>query len=502
MPVPQLGRHMSSPVPSSKAAPPTLVPTILLVDGDAVARRYLELSLSSTKRFRVEVAEECQGALDILSNTVVDLIVCDLELEGEDGLQLLRRVRREPRWRSLPFFLTATKAPASARVSAFQQGADDFLIKPLSSPEMVARIDAVMKRVSVAKSKWRGRRYELAGNFRGLSFADILTILENGQRTGMLSIMTRRAGGSLFFEQGRIRHATFGSIQGPEAVYRFFAEPEGEFEFLPGKMGEDTISIQATVTGLLLEAAKQQDDLRLAGTDVFDAGDAAVQAAAVQDVEVVAPAADAAQAERMAQVLEDPFSLGEMLLLGRGETRDWLEQSRAASSLQVWLLTDVQSGVLWLGTMASPLSEGQIAKGLAATSRGLALSFQGDEGGGLDVLLLDEERPLELLEGLDAGPDVLIVAPQAGDWLSFSTGTRVAIAELLRVHAPARILGLGHQILADSLEDVAGQAGCRAPIAMHPMQVGDPGLDARDVLANVLRNWAAQTPHHELSESA
>lgn len=469
-----------------------LRPTVLIVDGDAVGRRYLELALGATKRYRPEVAEDCAGALEILSHTVVNLVIADLALPDQDGFHLLRKIRGEGRWRSLPVFLTGSDPRSATRVSAFQLGADDFLAKPISVAETVARVDAVIARVSKAKSKWRGRRYELAGNFRGLCFSDLLNILENGQRTGVLTIMTRRAGGAIFFESGRIRHASFGTVAGHDAVYRFFAEKEGEFEFFPSEVGEEIPNtIGASPTGLMLEAARRMDhaepnETRIQPRPDIDVGLAPEQAGAGLRLEP-----DARLAGKLIEALEDPFTLGEMRLVAQDDLKEWMDIGASARAIQIIFVVATDPGVMAFGSLAAPLSESQIAKALLEGSPALGLEFDARDTNGLQLLLVDPENPGRGLGEYGHVPSIVVLAPPGGDWMGFSIAARVALMEFLRDHAPTVVLGLGNETVADGLTETAENSGCRAVCQVTEMPIDDQGTDVREVLAAALRLWAS-----------
>ena len=471
---------------------PAVRPAILVVDGDAVGRRYLELALGATKRYRLEVAEDCAGALEILSNSVINLVIADLALPDQDGFHLLRKIRGEGRWRSLPVFLTSSDPRSSIRVSAFQLGADDFLAKPISVAETVARVDAVVRRVSKAKSKWRGRRYELAGNFRGMCFSDLLSVLENGQRTGVLTIMTRRAGGAIFFEGGRVRHASFGSVAGADAVYRFFAEKEGEFEFFPGEVGEEIPNtIGTSPTGLMLEAARRMDHADLSQTKIQPSPDIDMGLDPGQTGDALRLEPDMRLAGKLVEALEDPFTLGEMCLNSVDELNDWMQEGATARSVQVILVAPVEPGVLAFGALAAPLSESQIAKALLDGSPALGLEFDARDTNGLQLLLADPDEPGRGLDEFQHVPSVVVIAPPGGDWMGFSISERVAMMEFLRDHPPAVVLGLGNETVADGLAETAESAGIAAPLEVTEMPIDDQTTDVREILIQGLRLWAS-----------
>jgi DNA-binding response OmpR family regulator len=85
-----------------------------------------------------------------------DLVLLDLMLPEIDGLEVCRRLRREPRTASLPIVMLTAKGEEMDRVIGLELGADDYVVKPFSPKEVVARVRAVLRRVSAADSTAAG----------------------------------------------------------------------------------------------------------------------------------------------------------------------------------------------------------------------------------------------------------------------------------------------------------------------------------------------------------
>jgi DNA-binding response OmpR family regulator len=118
---------------------------ILVVDdeptiGDVVSR-YLERAGYTTR-----VAGDGDHALALHGEKAADLIVLDLMLPGVDGLEVMRRIRSDRSKRPAIILLTA-KGEESDRIVGLRLGADDYVVKPFSPAELVARVDAVLRRV-------------------------------------------------------------------------------------------------------------------------------------------------------------------------------------------------------------------------------------------------------------------------------------------------------------------------------------------------------------------
>ncbi len=108
---------------------------ILIVDDDA--RNAFALSkLLSSKGMRVYIAPNGQKALDLLKTTPIKLVLMDIMLPGMDGYEVIRRIRAEERFRSLPILAQTAKAMKGDREKCISAGADDYLSKPIDAGQL------------------------------------------------------------------------------------------------------------------------------------------------------------------------------------------------------------------------------------------------------------------------------------------------------------------------------------------------------------------------------
>jgi len=120
--------------------------SVLVVDDEPtiteVVSRYLQRA-----GYRTRVAADGPQALDLAAQERPDLVVLDLMLPGMDGLEVMRRLRERDR---ISVILLTAKGEASDRVIGLRLGADDYVVKPFSPAELVARVDAVLRRVDTS----------------------------------------------------------------------------------------------------------------------------------------------------------------------------------------------------------------------------------------------------------------------------------------------------------------------------------------------------------------
>ncbi len=123
-------------------------PHLLVVDDDREIRSLVAQFLTR-HGFRVTGAKDGAEMMRTLDTARVDLVVLDLMLPGEDGLSLCRRLRAAPDTAQLPVIMLTAMGEETDRIVGLEMGADDYLAKPFSPRELLARIKAVLRRVAV-----------------------------------------------------------------------------------------------------------------------------------------------------------------------------------------------------------------------------------------------------------------------------------------------------------------------------------------------------------------
>ncbi|WP_224087452.1 ATP-binding protein [Nostoc sp. MS1] len=125
------------------ATSPTSPSRILLVDDNADMREYVRRLLS--RYYVVETATDGMAALDVIVHHLPDLVLTDVMMPRMDGFGLLSALRSDNRTREIPIILLSARAGEEAKVEGLAAGADDYLIKPFSARELLARVEATLK---------------------------------------------------------------------------------------------------------------------------------------------------------------------------------------------------------------------------------------------------------------------------------------------------------------------------------------------------------------------
>ncbi|HLO51615.1 MAG TPA: ATP-binding protein [Kamptonema sp.] len=136
---PQLG----SPTDSWQAQIPNPKFKIVLADDNADMRNYVKRLLN--QQYEVEAVKDGAAALAAIRQQLPDLVLTDVMMPELDGFELLRELRANPQTKELPIILLSARAGEESRIEGLEAGADDYLIKPFSARELLARVEANLK---------------------------------------------------------------------------------------------------------------------------------------------------------------------------------------------------------------------------------------------------------------------------------------------------------------------------------------------------------------------
>jgi len=151
---------MSATPPQTTSAAATHV---LVVDDDPMIRQMIVDYLGDNE-IQVTAVASGREIADVTARTMIDLLILDLKLPGEDGLDIARRIRADS---NMPIIMLTGRKEEADRVMALELGADDYLTKPFSPRELLARIRALLRRSraheTVADGLAKIRAYRFAG---------------------------------------------------------------------------------------------------------------------------------------------------------------------------------------------------------------------------------------------------------------------------------------------------------------------------------------------------
>jgi len=206
-------------------------PHILVVDDDRRLRDLLQRYLSD-QGFRVTVAQGAEEARAKLAALTFDLLVLDIMMPGESGLELTRSLRRDSR---VPVLLLTAMSETEDRIAGLESGADDYLAKPFEPRELVLRINAILRRVTAPEAPSDGKVY-----FGDFCFDLAREELRQGERfvrltpgeAALLAALARHAGTPVGRDELSAENPTIGAARAIDvqvARLRRKIEPDAKY---------------------------------------------------------------------------------------------------------------------------------------------------------------------------------------------------------------------------------------------------------------------------------
>jgi two-component system phosphate regulon response regulator PhoB len=118
---------------------------ILVIENTPAIQELIALNLGMAGHV-ISRAADAESALLMLEDELPDMLLLDWTLPGQSGLSLIRRLRAQPRTRDLPIIMVTARCGEPDKIMALESGADDYMTKPFSPREMVARVHALLRR--------------------------------------------------------------------------------------------------------------------------------------------------------------------------------------------------------------------------------------------------------------------------------------------------------------------------------------------------------------------
>ena len=120
-------------------------PRVMIVEDEQALNLLLRYNLES-EGFEVDIVDRGDEAETRIRENIPDLVILDWMLPGVSGIEICRRLRARPETKQLPILMLTARGEESERVRGLGTGADDYVIKPFSLPELLARVHALLRR--------------------------------------------------------------------------------------------------------------------------------------------------------------------------------------------------------------------------------------------------------------------------------------------------------------------------------------------------------------------
>src|ERR1700689_1670159 len=230
---------------------------LLLVDDNPMVLAMLQHALDPLAV--VTTATDAADALLKAVDDVPDLLVCDYKMPGMDGRQLVEKLRSRPATANFSTVLMASKVDIAERLSP-QDAADDYLEKPFFLKDATRRIKRTIDRIALEKlAKTAPKDGVVRGSLSQMNVIDLMQSLEMGRKSCQLSLSNEGDKCEVFFVEGQVKHATYGTLVGDEAVFKVLRWTGGNFQLnFEGKTDQETTKLNTQ--GLLMEGLRLLDE--------------------------------------------------------------------------------------------------------------------------------------------------------------------------------------------------------------------------------------------------
>jgi CheY-like chemotaxis protein len=235
---------------------------LLLVDDNPMVLGMLQHAL--TPFARVVTAGDAADALLKAVDDPPELVVCDYRMPGMDGRQLVEKLKSRPATANFSAVLMASRADIDERLSP-ADAADDYLAKPFFLKEATRRIKRTVDRIALEKmAKTAPSDGVVRGNLSQMNVIDLMQSLEMGRKSCQLKLNNEGDKCEVFFVEGQVKHATYGTLLGDEAVFKVLRWTGGNFELnFEGKTDQETTKLNTQ--GLLMEGLRLLDEAQRDG---------------------------------------------------------------------------------------------------------------------------------------------------------------------------------------------------------------------------------------------
>jgi CheY-like chemotaxis protein len=250
---------------------------LLLIDDNPMVLGMLQKAL--TPFAQVVTAGDAADALLKAVDDPPELVVCDYRMPGMDGRQLVEKLKSRPATANFSAILMASRADIDERLSP-QDAADDYLAKPFFLKEATRRIKRTLDRIALEKmAKTAPSDGVVRGNLSQMNVIDLMQSLEMGRKSCQLKLNNGPDKCEVFFVEGQVKHATYGSLVGDQAVFKVLRWTGGNFELnFEGKTDQETT--QLNTQGLLMEGLRLLDESQRDGGEAVEESTSAATSAA------------------------------------------------------------------------------------------------------------------------------------------------------------------------------------------------------------------------------
>jgi len=227
---------------------------VLIVDDEEVQRKIL-IEYLQFAGFVTFEAEDGQAALDFLKKKKPELILLDVQMPVLDGFKTLEAIKHNPELIDIPVILLTNMDQRPQKIKGLELGADDYITKPFDHAELLARINAALRRTE------RYRRVEgvLEGDLENINIVDLLQNLILSSKTA--TIRVDELDGEILVKNGMTMHVRQGGFINDQALIRMLLMERGFFSVKFGEVSRENADSFEPMMAMLMDALSKVDEI-------------------------------------------------------------------------------------------------------------------------------------------------------------------------------------------------------------------------------------------------
>jgi len=173
--------------------------------------------------------DDAQKAFEAIKNQQVDLVICETELPQMDGHGFFKKIRSMEALKATPFIFISSQKRVDDRIKSMELGVDDYIIKPFSIEEIIARVKALFKEIAFLGDTNHQPDKGFSGNLTEMNLVDLIQTLELGKKSAVLNLKHDSASGFVYIKSGEVIDASLESLPAEQALLRMFTWTIGNF---------------------------------------------------------------------------------------------------------------------------------------------------------------------------------------------------------------------------------------------------------------------------------
>ncbi len=204
-------------------------PQILLVDASGPESEALLKALRN-EGLEVHFFHDTQKAFESCVKRPPTLLITELEMPLESGVQLIKRLKSNSTTRHISILVTAREAILEERLKSMQIGIDDYVGKPYYPEEVVARVESILQEIEAIAETRSSSDHGFSGNLEEMNLVDLIQTLELGNKSGIIYLMRNSEEGRVYVEEGKVIDAQANGMEPGKALTNMLTWLEGTFK--------------------------------------------------------------------------------------------------------------------------------------------------------------------------------------------------------------------------------------------------------------------------------